>query len=308
MRLRFITLAALILSVMSFAQDLTPRAYVITPVSSNAIVLSTSFFDGDILFNGTAPITDSSGRVYVSSLSLYHALNFFGRSANATASLPYAIGNFRGKVASAEHNAYRSGLVDTIFRFSVNLVGGPALSPPKFQSWRQPTLIGASLTIVPPTGQYDPTKLFHPGGNRWVLKPELGLSRRWGHWIVDAYGGVVFFTDNHDFFSQNQFSGRNTQSEKPVGAFEGHLSYDVRPRLWASLDGNFWRGGKTSVNGIENPASLQSNSRVGGTASIPVTRHQSVKFSYSKGAYVRFGGNFQNVSVGWQYSWIGKPK
>ena len=308
MRLRFITLAALILSVMSFAQDLTPRAYVITPVSSNAIVLSTSFFDGDILFNGTAPITDSSGRVYVSSLSLYHALNFFGRSANATASLPYAIGNFRGKVASAEHNAYRSGLVDTIFRFSVNLVGGPALSPPKFQSWRQRTLIGASLKIVAPTGQYDPTKLINPGGNRWVLKPELGLSRRWGHWIVDAYGGVVFFTDNHDFFSQNQFSGRNTQSEKPVGAFEGHLSYDVRPRLWASLDGNFWRGGKTSVNGIENPASLQSNSRVGGTASIPVTRHQSVKFSYSKGAYVRFGGNFQNVSVGWQYSWIGKPK
>jgi len=292
-----------------FAQDLVPRAYVITPTHSNAIVLTSSFFDGDILFEGAVPITDSSGRIYISTLSFYHALNFFGRSANVTASLPYAVGNFTGKVADAEQNAYRSGLVDTIFRFSVNLKGGPALSAPKFRAWKQKTLIGASLKLVAPTGQYDPTKLINPGGNRWVFKPELGLSRRWGHWIVDAYGGAVFFTANHDFFSRNQFSaGSNTQTQKPVGAFEGHLSYDVRPRLWASLDSNFWRGGTTSINAIENPVSLQSNSRIGATASVPVSVHQSLKFSYSRGAYVRYGGKFQNVSVGWQYSWIGKPE
>jgi len=245
----------------------------------------------------------------VSTISFYHALSFFGRSSNVTASFPYAIGNFRGKVIGTETNAYRSGLVDTVFRFSVNLKGGPALPPPKFRSWKQRTLIGASLKIVAPTGQYDPTKLINPGGNRWSFKPELGLSRRWGHWIVDAYGGVAFFTTNHDFFSRNQFSaGKNTQSQKPVVAFEGHLSYDVRPRLWASLDCNFWRGGRTTLNGIESPISLQSNSRIGGTVSVPINFHQSLKFSYSRGAYVRFGGNFQSVSVGWQYSWLGKPE
>lgn len=311
MRLRLTLVAAMILASVGllFAQDLVPRAYVITPTHSNAIVLTSSFFDGDILFEGAVPITDSSGRIYISTLSFYHALNFFGRSANVTASLPYAVGNFTGKVADAEQNAYRSGLVDTIFRFSVNLKGGPALSAPKFRAWKQKTLIGASLKLVAPTGQYDPTKLINPGGNRWVFKPELGLSRRWGHWIVDAYGGAVFFTANHDFFSRNQFSaGSNTQTQKPVGAFEGHLSYDVRPRLWASLDSNFWRGGTTSINAIENPVSLQSNSRIGATASVPVSVHQSLKFSYSRGAYVRYGGKFQNVSVGWQYSWIGKPE
>src|SRR5690242_125437 len=134
MRLRFTFLVAVTVSLIrfSFGQDLVPRAYVITPTHSNAIVLTSSFFDGDILFEGATPITDSSGRIYISTLSFYHALNFFGRSANVTASLPYAVGNFRGKVAGAEHNAYRSGLVDTIFRFSVNLKGGPALSVPKF--------------------------------------------------------------------------------------------------------------------------------------------------------------------------------
>jgi hypothetical protein len=311
MLIRFALAAGMIVSSvsLSLAQDLVPRAYAVTPVHSNAVVLTSSLLSGDILFDGAVPITDSAGTIYVSTISYYHALNFFGRSANATASLPYAIGNFRGKVIGTETNAYRSGLVDTVFRFSVNLKGGPALSAPKFRSWKQRTLIGLSLKIVAPTGQYDPTKLINPGGNRWVFKPELGLSRRWGHWIVDAYGGVAFFTTNDDFFSRNQFSAAtNTQSQKLIVAFEGHLSYDVRPRLWASLDCNFWHGGRTTLNGIENSTSLQSNSRIGGTVSVPINFHQSLKFSYSRGAYVKFGGNFQSVSVGWQYSWLGKPE
>jgi hypothetical protein len=43
------------------------------------------------------------------------------------------------------------------------------------------------------------------------------------------------------------------------------------------------------------------------SVSIPVSKHQSLKFSYSYGAYATFGGDFQNVSVAWQYSWIGRP-
>src|SRR5215472_4323936 len=29
---------------------------------------------------------------------------------------------------------------------------------------------------------------------------------------------------------------------------------------------------------------------------------------YSAGTFSRFGGNYQNVSVAWQYSWLGWPK
>jgi hypothetical protein len=190
----------------------------------------------------------------------------------------------------------------------VNLKGGPAMNVAEFRNWRQKTLIGVSLRIVAPSGQYDPTKLVNLGSNRWAFKPEVGFSRRWGHWIVDAYGAVWFFTTNHDFLSSNQSSaGTNTRSQQPVGAFEGHLSYDVRPRLWASLDGNFWVGGRTSVNGVENLSTLQKNSRIGGTLSFPVSKHQSLKFSYNRGAYIRYGGNYDNVSVAWQYSWLGRP-
>jgi hypothetical protein len=199
-------------------------------------------------------------------------------------------------------------MLNSAFRLSVNLKGAPAMDVQDFRKWTQGTLVGVSLKVVAPTGQYDPTKLINYGINRWAFKPEFGLSRRWGHWVLDTYVAVWFFTTNHDFFSRNQFSpGTNTQTQKPVFAFEGHLSYDIKPRLWASLDGNFWGGGRSSVNGIENPSTLQKNSRIGGTVSVPVSKHQALKFSYNRGAYIQYGGNYQNVSAAWQYSWVGRP-
>ena len=290
------------------AQDLAPRAYVITPLHSNAITLSYGYYGGNLDF-GNVPITDATAHASIPVLSCFHSMNFFGRTASVVVSLPYGVANFRGTVLGTETNAHRSGLLDSVYRFSVNLKGGPAMTVQQYRGWRQKTIIGVSLRMVAPTGQYDSTKLINWGNNRWGFKPELGLSRRWGHWVVDAYGGAWFYTTNPEFFSRNQYNpGVLAQTQAPIGAFEGHLSYDVRPRLWASFDGNFWFGGTTSLNGVENPASELRSSRVGGTVSFPISKHQSIKLSYSNGAYIKYGGNFQNVSVGWQYSWLGHPK
>jgi hypothetical protein len=294
-----------------FSQDLAPRAYVIVPVNSSAIILTYAYFNGSILFDRSIPITNATAQLDVSAISAYHTFNFFGRSASLTGTLPYGVGNFEGQVtgAPAPGSLYRSGLADASFRFSVNAVGGPAMSIPEFKKWKQKTIIGTSLTVIVKTGQYDPTKLVNLGSNRWAFKPEVGFSRRWGSWLLDAYGAVWFFTTNPEYFSNNIYSpGINTKKESPVESFEGHLSYDVRPRFWVSLDANFWTGGDTRINGVLNPATLQRSSRVGATVSIPFSRHQSVKISYNKGAYIRFGGDYQNVSLGWQYSWLGKSK
>jgi hypothetical protein len=290
------------------AQDLAPRAYIITPIHSNAVVVTYSFFTGNLDFNGAAPITDATAKASVPILSVYHSMRFFGRSANFTVSLPYGTGNFHGTVLGSETNVYRSGLFDSVYRFSVNLKGGPAMELGEFRQWQQKTIIGVSLRVVAPTGQYESTKLINYSNNRWAFKPEIGLSRRWGHWVLDAYSGVWLYTTNAKFFSENQYNpGVSAQSQAPVGAFEGHLSYDVKPRLWVSLDGNYWFGGRTSLNGVENPITELRSSRIGITTSFPVSRHQSFKASYSRGAYIKYGGNFDNVSIAWQYSWLGRP-
>jgi hypothetical protein len=290
------------------AQDLSPRAYLITPMRSNAVTVSNIFNDGNLELEGAVPITGATARLNMPLVTLYHSLRFFGRSANVTATLAYGVGKFKGTVAEAEISTDRSGLFDSVFRFSVNLKGAPAMTLPEMRQWQQKTLLGISLKVVAPTGQYDPTRLINLGANRWAFKPELGVSRRWGHWVLDGYTAVWLFTRNPEFFSRNRyFPGTQDQTQDPIAAFETHLSYDVRPRLWVSFDANFWYGGRTSLNGVENPATLQKSSRIGVTASFPITRHQSIKVGYADGAYVRFGGDYKVASVAWQYSWIGKP-
>ena len=303
----FITHAGMLIH-SCVAQELSPRAYLITPVHSNAVIESWSFYDGNIDYNGALPINEGQGTYNLSILSYYHSLGLFGRSANVVASLPYAVGNFQGILASEEQHLCRSGLTDSVYRFAVNLKGGPAMPVQQFVKWKRKGLLGASLKIVAPTGQYDPTKLVNWGANRWAFKPDLGYSQSWGKWVLDASAGMWIFTTNKDFWSRNAYySGTRSQTQKPIGAWEGHLSYDVKRSLWASLDGNFWAGGKTTVQGIENPLTQQFNSRLGGTLSVPIGKRQSLKFSYSGGAYTRFGGDYQNVSAAWQYSWLGRP-
>jgi hypothetical protein len=88
-------------------------------------------------------------------LSYFHSLRLFGRLSSFTYSLPYGVGNFQGEVVDAETNAYRSGLLDSDLRFSMNLKGGPAMNLEEFNRWRQKTLIGMSLKVTVPMSQYD---------------------------------------------------------------------------------------------------------------------------------------------------------
>jgi len=108
----------------------------------------------------------------------------------------------------------------------MNLMGGPAMRIDQFRSWRQKTVVGASLTVVAPTGQYDPARLIKQGSNRWDFKPEIGLCQRWRQWILDAYG-ALWLTPA----TRNYFTGDLVQTQLPIGAMEMHLSYDVKPRL-----------------------------------------------------------------------------
>lgn len=282
------------------AQDLSPRAYLITPVDGNAVVVNYSHLEGGVVFNGAVPITGAEANINVPLLSYYHSFDLLGRSANFTVAQPYGFGEFRGTVADVPRSAERTGLLDTYARLAVNLIGGPAMEPAEFARWRQGALLGASLEIVAPTGQYDPTKLVNWGSNRWGFKPEIGYSQRLGNWVLDAYGAVWFFTDDPRYYP-----GANTQSESPVGAVEAHLSYDFRPGVWVSLDANYWWGGETSLNGVKNLATDQKSSRVGVTAAFRITQHQSIKLSFSDGAYVRYGGNYRNITLAWQYAWHG---
>jgi hypothetical protein len=155
------------------AQDLSPRAYLITPLHSNAVNLTYSFFDGGVEFNGVVPIEGATGRYSVPIVGYYHSFGLLGRSANIAASLPYGVGTFRGSFLGTNQEIYRSGLFDLGLRFSVNLKGGPAMPVSEFIQWKQKTVLGASLKMIAPTGQYSPTKLVNWGLTAGPSSPSL---------------------------------------------------------------------------------------------------------------------------------------
>ena len=310
MRSRCIGVAALVtclLPALCAAQDLTPRAYISVPITSNAVVLTYAFADGELVFDPTVPIEDAVGTIHTPVVTYIHQFSFFGRTANISGSLPFASGSFSGTVSGQDRSVHRGGLADPAVRFAVNLLGGPALTPAQFFKTPPPrSTLGASLKVIAPAGQYNPAFLINIGSNRWGFKPELGYTRRAGAVTLDMYAGVWFFTANDEFFTAPGATP-NVRTQTPIGAFEFHVSYDFKPRLWISADVNYWRGGRASVNGVANNETLQANSRFGVTGSVPLTSHQAIKVSYSDGFIVRIGGNYKILSMGWQYGWFGTP-
>lgn len=110
--------------------------------------------------------------------------------------------------------------------FSVNFLGAPALSLEEFANYEQNLILGASLEVSAPLGQYDPSKLLNIGTNRWLIKPELGASKALGPVTLETSAAVTFFTTNDDFL------GGNALEQEPFYSVQGHLIYEIRPGLW----------------------------------------------------------------------------
>jgi Putative MetA-pathway of phenol degradation len=289
----------LLFGVAAAAQELEPRAYSPSPVGTSFVAVGFSRSSGDISFDPTIPITNAQATLYAPAIGVGQTFGLFGRQALVVAGLPYAWGNASGDVGNGEQSLYRSGLADVKARFSLNLLGSPAMSPREFAKRSHHNLIVAtSLTMTAPAGQYGNTKLINIGTNRWSFKPELGVSYPLRKLYLDLYAGVWFFTENRNFYT-----GQSVRSQSPLAAIQAHVSYSVKPRLWLAFDATWYGGGAATVNGGA-PSEREGNSRLGGTVSLPLKKGQSFKVSYSSGVSGRIGSQFNTVTLGWQHVWF----
>ena len=178
----------------------------------------------------------------------------------------------------------------------MNLYGAPAMTPKAFAAYRQRTILGVSVTVAPPLGQYDSAKLINLGTHRWSIKPELGVSLANDRWVVEMMAGVWLFTDNTDFL------GGRTREQDPIAATQAHVTYKFKRTMWLAGDANFYTGGQTTIGGTRN-LDLQRNSRIGATFSSAIGRRQAIRMSVSRGAYTTIGADFTSVAVGYNYAW-----
>ena len=277
------------------AQDLVPGAYTPAPVGFNVLNLVSSLSKGDVTFDPALPVEDGRGTIVAGAVSVGRLFNLAGRYANVAVILPLAHGRVSGVLAGQPQEVTRDGLGDLGFRFGVNLYGARAMTPKEFASYQAGTVVGFSLAVLVPTGQYDSTKFINISTHRWTFRPEIGVSRRMGHWTLEGDLGMVLYTDNTNYVNGG------VKEQAPIVAFQGHVIYTMRPGYWVAFDGNFWHGGRTTVNGLASTVE-QNNSRMGATFAIPIQRHQ-IRIAASSGAYTRLGGDFTSVGVSYSYLW-----
>jgi len=280
------------------AQDLEPRAYTNIPRGINFVVAGYSYMSGGVLFDPAVPLENAKININGSLLAYARSLNIAGLSGKFDMIVPYAwlsgSADFQGQTISRDV----SGLADARLRMSVNFIGAPSLPISGFKDYKQDLVIGASLQVYVPTGQYDPDKLVNIGTHRFSFKPELGISKTLGHLVLELTGGAAFYTTNHDFY------GGKTRSQAPIGSLQGHVNYNFTPGIWAAVDGTYYWGGHTTLDGVEGN-DLQKNSRLGLTFALPLNLHHSLKFTFSTGVSTRTGTDFTAVGVYWQYRWGG---
>jgi hypothetical protein len=280
----------------SHAQEIEPRSYSNTPVGMNFLIAGYAYTEGKIAFDPSLPIADAQYRNHTDAVAYARSLNVWGNSAKIDVILPYSSFSGQALVSGLPRTREMTGFGDPRFRFSMNFYGAPALTLKEFANYRQDVIVGASLQVTAPLGQYDNSKLLNIGNNRWSFKPELGVSKAWGPWTVELAPSVTFYTDNTDF------SNGKTFAQAPLYAVQGHVIYGFASGIWLSVDGLYFSGARTTVNGVQGD-NMQTNSRVGLTLALPVDRHHSVKLNASTGTSTRTGSDFNTVGIAWQYRW-----
>lgn len=278
------------------ATDSDPRSYSNIPVGLNFLIAGYAYISGTVSVSPSIPLKDAELAVHSPFLAYSRSLDVYGMSGKVDLILPTASLSGTSKVQGLPQERNVDGFADPIARFYVNFFGAPALPAKEFATYQQDVIVGASLTIQAPGGQYDPDKLVNLGNNRWAFKPEVGVSKAWGALTAELAAGAYFYTDNNQ-----PFQGQNLQ-QATLYTLQGHLIYNFSPGIWAALDTNYYNGGAIVKDG--RPAGeAQENWRAGGTLAFAVHRHHSIKLYGNTWLYSRTGRNFDTVGIAWQYRW-----
>lgn len=286
----------LLASGISQAQDIEPRAYSNAPVGMNFLVAAYGYSEGGVSFDPSVPLTNANIKTDLTAVAYARVLEVGGQSGKFDIILPYAslkgTADYMGSPVAREVSGYG----DPRLRYSMNFTGAPALTVQDFSAYRQDLIVGGSVQVSIPTGQYDSDKLINIGTNRWYIKPELGASKAWGPWTLELITGVTLFGDNDDFF------GGKRRAQDPIYSLQGHLIYGFSSGIWAAFTAAYLNGGRTTLDGIRGN-DLQENFRLGATLALPVDRHHSIKLYANSGIYTRTGTDFDTIGVAWQYRW-----
>ena len=229
--LRLLAVCSLLASVGAVrAQSIEPRSYSNAPIGVNFLIGGYAHTQGGLLFDSSLALDDANLSTSNAVIGYARTLDLWGKSGKFDVNVPYTgltgTATFRGNPVERDI----TGFGDPAFRLSMNFIGAPALSLADFRSYEQDLIIGGSVQVSVPVGQYDDTKLINIGTHRWYLKPELGVSKALGDWTLEGKAAVTLFSTNDDFFNGNR------RAQEPLYSFQAHVIYNFARGVWGSVD------------------------------------------------------------------------
>ncbi len=291
-----VPLILLLVSQAVLGQDTEPRRWTHLPTGLNIVGAGLGGTTGDIFLDPVLEIEDAEFESWTLGLSYVRTFGLWGRSARVDVRAPYTMGRWSGLLSGEPASTRRHGFNDPTVRLSVLLYGGEALDPASFAGKaRSDTVVGAAIAVTAPLGEYYPQRLINLGSNRWIVRPQLGVTHRRGAWTYEVTGSVFLYADNDDL------NGARLEND-PLWAIQGHLIRNFNRGVWASLSSAWGNGADVTVDGVTREQATE-NWLVALAVGMPINPRQSLKLAWIRGeTQRREGSDFNNLTLAW--SWV----
>jgi hypothetical protein len=176
--------------------------------------------------------------------------SLFDRATMAAILLPMGRISGEATVAGRTFNQSANGFGDPMIEFNINLLGPPAQKNiPDVLRYEPGFSIDLLADLAIPIGDYDSDQPLNIGQNRWYGRLGMPIVWQLGPWVpgrrttLEFLPAVWLFGDNDNYVGQ-------TLKTDPLFQLDAHLTRDLTEHFWGAIDGAWYYGGKSSINGV----------------------------------------------------------
>jgi hypothetical protein len=253
-----VTLIAFSPNLLSASDD-GPRMYWNAPLGTNILQAYYWTASGNSLSpENTQPKLGFDTDINIGVLGYNRIIDIAGHSAIATAVITggKVSGSLLGKSLPSSN-----GIGDLYLQAVINIFGAPALSAEAFATYTQDSVLSLLVGVTAPSGKYENNQALNLGANRWNMRIGLPFMQTIGEWIpgkimtFEVLPSVWFYGDNDDYTG----AGLSLEQD-PMLTLEAHITQDITPSIFVSLDYFVQRIGESSINGSTSSAANTSDS------------------------------------------------
>lgn len=273
------------------------RGYLPLPAGTSLLCTYYNYVSAGKLYkNGTkkGPSDDYDKSVNVGMVRYIHYMNVGnalygdgGFTINPQFIVPFADISLNGnyEALSGGKDISATGFGDPVVLSTFWLVNDP-----KNKLW-----VGFTPWLTIPLGQYKKNRLANPSGNRWAIKPEMGVVKGIGDM------GYLELTLGGEFYTENgEYQGNKKLEQDPTIQAEVHYSYDITKKFGTALDYYYSNGGETKINGVRQNNPL-NNHGLGLSLFVMLGSSNQLLVSYRYDFAVKTGTDDKTLGLRWTY-------